>query len=483
MSINWQPIVKSKASVLFQWLVFKGHQKKYFQNSLEIEAHLDYGKIVSDEIFINLNEWTQFEKVFSQEIKKSKKFYKKFVKNCYRYGENLLQVSKKLGRTKSPQPKQHLKQLYLEYQKAVLDLIPFMNAVLAMDNILNKQIRKNLTTELKIANKKEQDLLLSKLIIPKKKSYFVQENEAILKMALKLNENKNCELDEEIKDYLEKFAWMPSTAYLGPFTNKNKVLEKVKKLLNEKIKKKIKKTKQIKKEALKNYKKAYQKIERSQETIELIDLAREFIFLQTYRLDIFFKAHYYVFPLLEKVAACLNLNVKELVYLTGDEITKSLQSGLVVTKKEIGQRIKDYALIFKQGRFLLSSNNQTRKGKEGAKSIKNAVVKGDIANRGRATGRVKIIKSNQDMKKVNKGDLIVSPMTHPKLIEAITKSSGIITDFGGMLCHAAIISREFGIPCLIGTKTATRIFQDDDLVELNAYDGIARKLEHNCYDH
>ena len=57
------------------------------------------------------------------------------------------------------------------------------------------------------------------------------------------------------------------------------------------------------------------------------------------------------------------------------------------------------------------------------------------------------------------------------------KAAGIITDFGGILCHAALISREFGIPCIVGTRVATKIFNDGDMVELDAYKGIARKLK------
>jgi pyruvate,water dikinase len=62
------------------------------------------------------------------------------------------------------------------------------------------------------------------------------------------------------------------------------------------------------------------------------------------------------------------------------------------------------------------------------------------------------------------------------MVPAMKKATGIVTDFGGMLCHAAIISREYGIPCVVGTQKATKVFKDGDLIELNAYNGTARKL-------
>ena len=103
-------------------------------------------------------------------------------------------------------------------------------------------------------------------------------------------------------------------------------------------------------------------------------------------------------------------------------------------------------------------------------------VKGMVANRGRARGEAKLIFDLEDMGKVKKGDIIISPMTRPELMSVILKASGIITDFGGILSHAAIVSREFGIPCIVGTEKATRVFKDGDLIELNAYDGVARKI-------
>jgi pyruvate,water dikinase len=103
-------------------------------------------------------------------------------------------------------------------------------------------------------------------------------------------------------------------------------------------------------------------------------------------------------------------------------------------------------------------------------------VTGKVANRGRAVGTARLVNSLEDIDKVNRGDILISVNTIPPLLPAMVKSSGIITDVGGMLSHAAIVSREFGIPCLVGTKTATKVFTDGDQVELNAYDGIARKL-------
>jgi len=68
-------------------------------------------------------------------------------------------------------------------------------------------------------------------------------------------------------------------------------------------------------------------------------------------------------------------------------------------------------------------------------------------------------------------------MTRPDFMPLVNKSAAIITDEGGLACHAAIISRELKIPCIVGTKTATRVLRNGDLVEVDANKGIVRLIK------
>lgn len=63
------------------------------------------------------------------------------------------------------------------------------------------------------------------------------------------------------------------------------------------------------------------------------------------------------------------------------------------------------------------------------------------------------------------------------MVVIMEKAAAIVTDEGGLMSHAAIVSREFGIPCVVGTKYATEVFKDGDLIEVNANNGIVRKVE------
>ena len=103
-------------------------------------------------------------------------------------------------------------------------------------------------------------------------------------------------------------------------------------------------------------------------------------------------------------------------------------------------------------------------------------LKGSIAFMGKVTGLVKIVKRKDMMDKVNEGDILVAPMTLPEFLPAMKRAAAFVTNEGGITSHAAIIARELKKPCITGTKFATHIFRDGDLVEVDAIKGIVRKL-------
>ncbi len=101
---------------------------------------------------------------------------------------------------------------------------------------------------------------------------------------------------------------------------------------------------------------------------------------------------------------------------------------------------------------------------------------GQTAYKGNATGPVCLILSKADAKKMKKGDILVTAMTNPELVPIMMLAAAIVTDEGGLTCHASIASREMKIPCVVGTRLATSLFKDGDMVEVDANNGIIRKL-------
>lgn len=104
-------------------------------------------------------------------------------------------------------------------------------------------------------------------------------------------------------------------------------------------------------------------------------------------------------------------------------------------------------------------------------------VRGQVASLGCATGMVKVILSPKEIGKMKDRDILVSTMTTPDFVPAMKKAAAIITDEGGVTCHAAIVAREMNKPCIIGTKVATKVLSDGDEVEVDADKGIVKILK------
>lgn len=99
------------------------------------------------------------------------------------------------------------------------------------------------------------------------------------------------------------------------------------------------------------------------------------------------------------------------------------------------------------------------------------LLKGDPASPGIAVGPVKLILSAKEIGKVNSGDVLVAPQTNPDYVPAMKKASAIVTDFGGRTSHAAIVSRELGIPAVVGTKDSTKKLKTGNVVTVNGTKG------------
>ncbi|MBR0271093.1 MAG: phosphoenolpyruvate synthase [Methanobrevibacter sp.] len=100
------------------------------------------------------------------------------------------------------------------------------------------------------------------------------------------------------------------------------------------------------------------------------------------------------------------------------------------------------------------------------------LVRGLGASPGIATGNVKIVLDIDELNKIEEGDVMVTTMTTPDMVPAMRRASGIVTDEGGVTCHASIISRELGIPCVVGTGDATRTLKENTGVTLDGKKGL-----------
>ncbi|MCX6652714.1 MAG: phosphoenolpyruvate synthase [Methanomassiliicoccales archaeon] len=115
------------------------------------------------------------------------------------------------------------------------------------------------------------------------------------------------------------------------------------------------------------------------------------------------------------------------------------------------------------------------KGKEAKPEEKQAIkvlLKGLAASPGVVSGPVRVLKEDESLDVVKKGDVLVTVMTSPDMVPAMTRAAAIVTDEGGMTCHAAIVARELGTPCIVGTREATEKLSDGMLITVDGTRGL-----------
>jgi len=258
------------------------------------------------------------------------------------------------------------------------------------------------------------------------------------------------------------------------------VLEKSKSDLD--IKGKIKELKNYERETEKNFRRVCRDIKLNNKEIKVFDLIRNLGYYKWARESGFQKATRNFYLVLEEMGRRLGLNSLESKYVFIDEWEKFRGRGKEL-KKITKARIENFLIFISQekGAEMLVGKKAAKQFKrlsfvEERKHRASAEIKGMPARAGEAEGVVKIINSKKDLPKMAKENILVSRATNPELISAMKKAAAIITDEGGITCHAAIVSRELGIPCVVGTKIATQVLKDGDRVEVDANRGIVRKI-------
>ena len=183
--------------------------------------------------------------------------------------------------------------------------------------------------------------------------------------------------------------------------------------------------------------------------------------------------------LLPEISRRINIETRLLRNLTEEEFSSLLLNNAKFDPVLLKKREEYSVLIAEEGRFsvLLDEEAKEYDLKFSVSFSDLDIIKGNIASLGKARGKARVLLNKDDIGKVQEGDIIVATMTTPDYVPAMKKAVGIVTDEGGVTCHAAIVSRELGIPCIIATGIATKVFKDGEEIEVDAVHGIVKKIK------
>ncbi len=394
------------------------------------------------------------------------------------YANTLEKIFKKLEKIKIDKISDKvLNQIYsdlmhnLEIESAYGTLSDFLSS----DLIKNKVIEhlKN------IPNIKSSDLdrMLGVATISIFKSPYAREQEEIFKLAIKKGSGEN--INKKIEEHANKY-WFIQNDYKDSFKltddyfrSQIKSLLKNKNILKdyeESIKKPLSLVSE-KKKLIQTAKKAdigfYELLRMIDIHVKLWDLKK--VVMQ--------KSFYYLDLLLKEIALRFNLSFEDIKWLSPEEVLLLFKNKKI---KNIKSRKNSCILLVQTGSINILTGvkaKQIIKKVEGKipKDLKE--LKGQIGNLGKIKGRVKKIFDPKNGK-INQGEILVTGMTTPDFISLMKKAGAFITDEGGITCHAAIVARELNKPCVIGTKIATKVLKNGDLVEVDANKGVVKILKH-----
>jgi phosphohistidine swiveling domain-containing protein len=294
-------------------------------------------------------------------------------------------------------------------------------------------------------------------------------------------------LEKSLTDYLFEYDHQGTKYGYGQVWDRASVIERVKYLgaLSD-LDQKISHLDELPAQQTSAVEKCLAEIHADQKLTDLVETTRTYVFLRTYRTDILSAVVANSFNLFSEIG---RRNALELLDVL-ESLPNEILSFKFPAKEAIRERAKSsivrgmegaiYYLTGDKAKTLSDSilqQNQPAVQQSVAQPTEAREIKGNIANQGSVKGKVKIILASNQLDKVKPGDVLVAVMTTPDFVPAMEKASAFVTDEGGILCHAAIVSREMGKPCIIGTKIATQVLKDGDEVEVDADKGVVTILK------
>ncbi|MFA4941032.1 MAG: PEP-utilizing enzyme [Patescibacteria group bacterium] len=386
------------------------------------------------------------------------------------------------------------------YRRAISSSSLIDGFALGTDEIVQKKINDFLD---KRGIDKGRGIIFSKLTAPVHQSFINEAELSLIRLAIEIKKDKKLKkfftseiakiknklaLSPIFKKHLEihakNYFWSKNNYYDNNILDINYFIKELKSLISSSVNLerelfRIKKTPFLNKL---EKKKIISQLKPDNFLLNLLEISEDFTHWQDERKKMTFHFTHYASILLEIIGQRTKHSLDGMKYLTSREVMDLLQGKNTFRAKDLEER-KKLSLIYQKNNFY-----EIYSGLEAEKAIKqiftNDKKQGEIndfrglsAASGKARGRVKIIKSVKEVGKVEKGDILVAVMTRPDYIVGIKNAGALVTDEGGITCHAAIVARELGIPCIIGTKIATKVLKDGDLVEVNANHGWVRKIK------
>jgi len=411
--------------------------------------------------YINETKWNEF--VFSLKSKylDTPKNYARFEKLFMQAGNNYMKTAEKIAESDIQKASnEELKRLYLDYLNKNIKYGPFIWMQFIINNFFADKAKEIIMSKVGSDNRQLHDFV-DVALRPGKKAAALQLSEIAAKW-LSLSEK------ERMESY-EKFKWVPCLdIHNRPWTK-------------EEFFSRIREFKKVDKELTVSYGELLKKIKPTVTEQYILDATKRLSYLKDLKDDFRRQGVMHGQKLFQEIARRMDVELVDISYMLEEEVLDFLGGGKRISRNIVEERKKGFVVYFSDSRVICKSGKyiDSTLSDLGIVTLEkfSEEVKGTTASAGIAKGIVKIVKGVSDLAKVKKGDIMVAVTTHPDYVPAMRRTAGIVTDEGGITSHAAIVARELGIPCIVGTHHATKSLKDGDEVEIDGNAGFVRKIK------
>ncbi len=369
---------------------------------------------------------------------------------------------------------EELYKVYDEFDKIYMEWWGFGQVAENVGYYCEEELKKKLTAD---QYKKYFNILVS----PTKPSFTNEQEHHLFKIVKEAKDNgfASESVKKLLKEHVKRFHWIQNNFYETKRLDEECFIKEVKKLLKDNIN--VDKIEAKQKSRLVNIVKKKKEImddlgfdNRLRKIVGLVD---EFCYIQDLRKKYALIACRFLDLFTMEFSRRFNVKYEIMRWITPSMARNLIKTGEVDIKKleEIGKC--SLVIYHEDNRDDLFTGKEAIERKRKIFSLEKSDVseiEGVSANQGRVEGYVRVLISPKEIHKMKEGEILVTTMTSPDFVPAMKKAAAIVTDEGGITSHASIVSRELGIPCVIGTKIATKILKTGDFVDVRANHGLVK---------
>lgn len=448
--------------------VFAGAGMTYaFGISKRVGIPFQYQNVryVDFEWWFSADEFDELNHILSGLFRQDRPSYEQIIGNQFTSGERLKDHIRALDGRKFADLQ--LKDTYDEYLEKLLEFYSFYVFPTVAGDIVENEV-KTILQDLPI------DLELSELVYPDKP---LDSNKGRIEL-LEIGQDPIFntasafkELDDRTKRRLEKhvkrYGWESYSFHIGTMLTPQDYFRMIKE--ENDCAGELTRYADQEKERVANERRLKSLL--TEDAFGTIKILQKIIYFRNYQKETMNECQFRSIPFLSTVADRLGITFSELQMLSPFEISDAL-AGSEIDVKNIGKRRETFKVVLNDGILEIAADRTRSKKGKGMRRFS-----GQIACKGKVEGTARIIMNKEDLMWFNDGEILVTSMTSVDSIGAVRKAKAIITDEGGVTCHAAIFSREYDIPCIIGTKIATKALNTGDRVEVDANHGLVTILD------